>query len=114
MSNVVLPSHPTPVEDYEHLLTQCRATADTREDKLATLINTVAYYTHNNNSILNNPPPSLLTQFMLDCTSLNLPTDMRIPPDYPGYIDIARQCSVTINAIHRDRRRQLNALGLLG
>ena len=111
--NMVPPNHPPPVEDYEHLLTQCRATADTREDKLAILINTVAYYS-NNNSILNNPPPNLLTQFMLDCTSLNLPTDMRIPPDYPGYLDIARQCSVTINAIHRDRRQQLQALCLVG
>ena len=111
--NTVPPSHPAPVEDYQHILTQCRATADTRMDKLATLVNTVACHS-NNNSILSNPSPSLLTQFMLDCTSLNLSTDMRIPPNYPGYLDITRQCSVTINAIHRDRRRQLHALGLVG
>ena len=102
-----------PVEDYQHILTQCRATADTRADKLATLVNTVAYHC-NYNSILNTPSPTLLTQFMLDCTSLNLPKDMRIPPNYPGYIDIARQCSIIINAIHIDRRRQLRALGLVG
>ena len=101
--NNVPPLHPAPVEDYEHLLTQCRATADTRADKLAALLNTVAYHC-SNNSILNNPSPHLLAQFMLDCTSLNLPTDMRIPPNYPGYMDITRQCSVSINAIHIDRR----------
>ena len=111
--NTLPTTNHAPVEDYQHLLTQCRATADTREDKLTTLINTVAYHS-NNNSILNNSSPSILTQFLLDCTSLNLPTDVRIPPDYPGYTDIARQCSVTINAIHRDRRRQLQALGLVG
>ena len=110
--NTVQPNHPGLVEDYVHILTQCRATVCTRTDKLATLVNTVADHC-NYNSILNNPSPSLLTQFMLDCTSLNLPTDMRIPPNYPGYIDITRQCSVTISAILRDRRRQLDALGLV-
>ena len=111
--NPVPPNHPGPVEDYEHLLTGCRGTADTRADKLATLFNTIAYHS-SNSGILDNPSPNLLTQFMLDCTSLNLPTDMCIAPNYPGFIDIARECSMTINAIHRDRRRKLNALGLLG
>ena len=111
--NSMPPNHPVPVEDYQHILTQCRATADTRADKLATLVNTVAYHC-NYNSILNTPSPTLLTQFMLDCTSLNLPTDMRLPPNYPGYIDITRQCSIAINAIHIERRRQLRAFGLVG
>ena len=111
--NTVPPNHPGSVEDYQHILTGCRGTADTRADRLATLFNTVAYHS-SNNGILDNPSPTLLTQFMLDCTSLNLPTDIRITPNHPGITDIARQCSVTINAVHRDRKRQLDSLGLLG
>ena len=108
------PNQPAaPDEDYEHLLTGCRATANTRADKLATLLNTVAYHCKNN-SILNNPSHTELTQFMLDCSSLNLPGDMRVPPNYPGFTNITKQCSITINAIHSDRKQKLKALGLVG
>ena len=55
-----------------------------------------------------------LTQFMLDCSSLNLPGYMRVPPNYPGFTNIIKQCSITINAIHSDRKRKLKALGLVG
>ena len=101
-----------PKENYEHLLTSCSATRDTRTDRLTTLLNTVSYYSENNR-ILNSTSNELLTQFMLDCTSLNLPTDIRIPPNYPGFTDITRQCSLTISAIHRDRTRQLKTLGII-
>lgn len=109
----VLSSDPAPVEDYMHLLTGCRATADPREDKLPALLNTVAYY-DSNNSILANPSPQNLTQFLLDPSSLNLPTDLRISPDHPGFTDIVKQCSLLINFIHKDRKRQLEAQGFLG
>ena len=101
------------VEDYEHLLTSCSATRDTRTDRLTILLNTVSYYSENN-GVLNSTSNNLLTQFMLDCTSLNLPTNTRIPSNYPGFTDITRQCSLTISAIHRDRTRQLKTLGLIG
>ena len=102
-----------PAEDYCHILTGCRATAQTRLDKLPTLLNIVMHHSPNN-SILDRPSNKLLTQFILDCSSLNLPSDTRIPHDHPGFIDIVRQCSIMINAIHKDRTRQLRALGQLG
>ena len=107
------PSLAAAVEDYEHLLTGCSATRDTRTDRLTTLLNTVSYY-NENNKILNSTSNELLTQFLLDCTSLNLPSDSRIPPNYPGFTDITRQCSLTISAILRDRTRHLKTLGLIG
>ena len=105
--------YPGLVEDYSHILVGCSATADTRLDKLPTLLNIVLF--HNpNNGILDRPSNQFLTQFVLDCSSLNLPSDTRIPQDHPGFTDIVRQCSIMINAIHKDRTRQLKAMGLLG
>ena len=80
---------------------------------MPTLLNTVAHY-NAANAILKEPTSTTLTQFLLDCSSLNLPTDVRIDPALPGFSDIARQCSLIISAIHRDRVRQLKTLGLLG
>ena len=73
-------SHPAPAEDMEHLLTRCRATADTREEKMPELLNTVAKF-HKQNRLLSTPSHPLLTQFILDCSSLNLPVDTRVPSD---------------------------------
>ena len=108
-----LPSHEAPVEDIEHLLTRCRATRDTRDSRLAHLLNTIAYR-YCDNSLLSNVQPALLTQFLLDCSSLNLPNDVRISHDHPSFTDITRQCSYYVYAIHKDRIRQLKVLGFLG
>ena len=82
---------PAPAEDYEHLLTMCKATANSRVARIPTLLNMVAH--HNaTNAILKEPSSTILTQFLLDCSSLNLPTDVRIDPALPGFSDIAKQC----------------------
>ena len=104
--------HPAPAENLVHLLTRCRATADTRERIMPVLINTVAQY-FPNNRILSSPTHSSLTQFILDCSSLNLPTSIRIHPGHQGFTSITKECSNLIFALHRDRTRQLKALGLL-
>ena len=101
-----------PVEDIEHILTKCLATSDTRQDRLAILMNTIAYPC---DLILNmNQSPKVLTQFILDCSSLNLPNDVRISPDHPSFTDITRQCSYYVYAVHKHRIRELKSLGLLG
>ena len=105
--------HPAPAEDMEHLLTGCRATVETRERRMPELLNTVSHF-YQHNGVLNSTSKALLTQFILDCSSLNLPTDTRVPPEHHGFTDIARQCSMLIYAIHRERTRQLKALGNLG
>ena len=108
-----LSHQPAPAEDMEHLLTRCRATADIRNEKLPVLLNTIAN-NYSNNKLLSIPSHPLLTQFLIDCSSLNLPVGTRVPPDHHGFADIARQCSLLINGVHRSRKRQLKAMGLLG
>ena len=102
-----------PVEDIEHILTQCLATSDTREERLVILLNTIAYHCSDNNLLLKQSSKTL-TQFILDCSSLNLPNDTRISPDHPAFIDITRQCSYYVHAVHKHRTRQLKSIGLLG
>ena len=100
---------PTPIEDMVHLLTRCRATADTRTRVLADFFNTLyVYFPHN--QILDYPNHEHLTQLILDPTSLNLPLTIRISPDHP-----ALQCMLAVTrticfAIHKDRTRQLKLL----
>ena len=99
--------NPAPPEDLIHLLSQCRSTADSRERYLPDLLNQIATHYPTNRLLHNLFSPRILTQFLLDCTSLNLPADIRIPINHPSLTLIARQCSVMIHGIHRDRCRQL-------
>lgn len=108
----ILCHHPAPAENMVHLLTRCRATADTRERILPEVLNTVAA-SFPQNRILSSPNHSLLTQFILDCSSLNLPVGIRIPPNHKSFISITKLCSSLIYAIHKDRTRQLRIHGLL-
>ena len=100
---------PVPIEDMVHLLTRCRATAETRTRVMADLLNTLSVY-FPDNQILTNPNHEHLTQLILDPTSLNLPLTIRISPDHP-----ALQCVLAVSrtvcfAIHKDRTRQLKVL----
>ena len=104
--------HPAPAENLVHLLTRCRATTDTRDRLLPDLLNLVAD-TMPNNRLPSNSTHDLLTQFILDCSSLNLPADIRVPPSHPGHRSVAKQCSSMAYALHMDRTRQMKALGLL-
>ena len=99
-------------EDLMHILTRCRATAETRSRILPDLLNLLAQY-HPNHGLLLQHAHSTLTQFILDCTSLNLPSSHRISPKHPLYRDIARKCSDIVYAIHTDRAQQLKNMGLL-
>ena len=103
---------PAPTEDMVHVLTRCRATADTRGRLIPDLLNILAIHVPNN-SLLSGFTHELLTQFILDCTSLNLSVNVRVPPSHPGFNMIARQCSSLVYAIHKDRSRQMKAMGLL-
>ena len=105
-------NHLAPTESMEHILTRCRATADTRVRLMPDLFNLV-YSVFPNNRLLSSPTHDLLTQFLLDCTSLNLASDIRVPHTHPGHKLIAKQCSTTVYAIHMDRTRQLKELKLL-
>ena len=74
---------PAPVESPEHILSVCKATADVRQRLLPELLNTVLEV-QPSCSILDGCSNSELTQFILDCTSINLDNSMRIPSHNPG------------------------------
>ena len=101
----------TPPEDMVHLLASCKATAGTRARVIPELLNTIAYY-YPDNALLNNPSHSYLTQLILDPTSLNLPLNIRISPDYPGLQKVLEMCRTVCFAIHKDRIRKLKTLSL--
>ena len=111
-SNLSVSNYLPPEENIEHLVARCRATADTRDRMIPNLFNLVSQYDPQH-SLLNKCAHSTLTQFILDCTSLNLPAGYRISPKHTMFRNIARQCSDIIYAIHMDRTRQLRELNLL-
>ena len=100
-----------PAEDITHIVSRCRGTSDPRDRILPDLLNTVMK--HNpSNGILNKPNHLTLCQFILDCTSLNLPNDVRLPSTHPGFIDVVNKCRDLCHSIHKERIRKLKALGL--
>ena len=101
-----------PIEDIVHVLTGCKGTRDTRERIMPDLLNTVSDH-FPRNRILENPSHEVVTQFIIDCSSLNLDNDMRINHCHPDFTLITKQCSSFIYAIHSDRLRQLKRLGAI-
>ena len=98
--------HPAPAEDMIHLLTVCRATADTRSRIIPDLLNCIVRHFPNNN-LLSNLSHNHLSQFILDPTSLNLPLNIRIQPCHPDLCHVMTTCRNLCFALHRDRIRQL-------
>ena len=121
-----LTDSPGPLEDLAHLLTSCRGhhglfprvgisachSGITRDKIMPDFLNTVATH-YPTNGLLSHASHPMTTQFLLDCSSLNLPTDIRVPPNHPGFISITRHCSIVVHHIHKSRKRQLRAMGLL-
>ena len=102
------PHRNAPEEDLIHLLTICQATAVTRARLVTQLLNTVATF-FPQNEILDNPNHATLTQFILDCTSLNLPNTIRVSSNHPNLVHLLASCSDLCYAIHKDRLRQLRS-----
>ena len=73
-----------PVDSIEHVLAVCRATNDVRSRLLPDLLNTVANVQPTCSLLLNTTSEDILTQFILDCSSLNLPDSFRIPAHNPA------------------------------
>ena len=79
------------VETTAHALTKCRATSEVYRDLIPTLLNTIQDIEPNNHLLLMSPLPSEhLTQFLLDCTSLNLPDPYHITAHNPCVGEIFR------------------------
>ena len=103
---------PAPSEDIIHILTRCRGTEETRGRLIPELLKTVSKF-FPSNAILSQHDHQALTQFILDCSSPNLPTSTRIDPNHPKINEVIRTCRDICHAMHTDRIRRLKALGLL-
>ena len=66
------------MDSIEHVLLSCRATDSVRSRLIPDLLNTVASVDPTNGFLENLPPVPIMTQFVLDCTSFNLPDPYRI------------------------------------
>ena len=72
---------PAPAESNQHNLTQCPGTADIHRRMLPELLNIVQP-----SSMILADQSTHLTQFILDCTSINLPDSYRIPAHSPSVL----------------------------
>jgi hypothetical protein len=74
-----------PVESSEHVLVVCKATQEVRSRLIPDLMNTVAQVQPTCKLLESHPPQaSILAQFLLDCSSLNLPDSFRVPAHNPA------------------------------
>ena len=77
-----------PLDSTEHVLLLCKATSDIRRRLLPELLNTIATVQPMCRILAMDPPPHILTQFLLDCSSINLPEPYRIPAHNPRISEI--------------------------
>ena len=95
------------IDSIEHVLVSCRATSDIRSRLYPELCNAVAQVLPDCNILLYHPPPSILAQFILDCSSLNLPNSIRVPTHNPGITSIYRVSRDWCYGISSERSRLL-------
>ena len=101
---------PAPLDSIEHILVTCRATAEVRARLIPELLNIVARVQPQCSILQCYPPPSTLAQFILDCTSNNLPDKIRIPAHNPDIGAVYRLSRDFCYAISCERSRQLKSL----
>ena len=95
------------LESIAHILTQCSATADIHQRLLPELLNVVSQV-QPSSAILTNQS-QYLTQFILDCSSLNLPQTYRVPTHNPGISQVYKISRDWCYAVARERARLLKA-----
>ena len=79
-----------PEDTIEHVLVVCRATHAVRERLLPNLLNIVAEVQPMCSILNTHTTPHILTQFIIDCSSLNLPGKFRIPAHNPDIAEVFR------------------------
>ena len=99
-----------PSDSIEHVIMSCRATSDVRDRLLPELLNAVAKVQPNSKLLEVLPPPPVMTQFVLDCTSFNLPDSVRIPFHNPQISEIFRISRDWCFAINNERCRMLKTV----
>ena len=94
-----------PIESLDHVLSSCLATAEIRRRILPELLNVVVQV-QPSSAILRSQSLHL-TQFILDCTSLNLPDSFRVPTHNPRVSEIFCVSRDWCYAIAKERHRLL-------
>ena len=95
-----------PVETVEPILMQCKEMSEIRPRLLPELLN-VIYSLDPSCQILANQNSSYLLQFILDCTSLNLPNGYRLSPENPRINEVFSLARDWCYAVTRERKRKL-------
>ena len=101
---------PRPTENLEHVLTQCEGTADVRQEKLHDLLTISSMAKSGVNCAALKNDNNALTQYIIDCTSLNLENDVRVSINDPMMTEIYVTARHMVNAIHHSRTKQLKTL----
>ena len=96
-----------PEDTIEHILVVCRATHAVRERLLPDLLNIVSEVQPMCGILSNHAVAPILTQFVIDCSSLNLPDNFRVPAHNPLITEIYRCWRDWAFAINSERTRLL-------
>ena len=99
-----------PTDSIEHVLVSCMATNEVRSRLFPELVNCVAKVQPMCSILRQDHSPAILSQFILDCSSLSLPDSFRIPahnPEITSVFKISRDWSY---AISNERSRLLRIL----
>lgn len=98
-----------PVENTQHILTECRLTANVKERLYPELVNLVADISPLSSLLdRSKTPNSLLTQFIIDPASMNLPNSHRISYQHPRLPDLYRLSRDWCYAVFKCRGHLLN------
>ena len=87
-----------PVDSLEHVLEVCRAAKSAEVDYCQSCLTLWLQFSP---CVLYSSPTLHLTQFILDCTSLNLPDSYRIPahnPNIPAVFKVSRDWTYAIGS----------------
>ena len=98
-----------PLESTEHIIATCRPLSQIRERLLPELLNTVKDIAPEC-KILADPHSEHLTQFLLDCTSLNLPNGYRLSPENSDTLKVFKLSRDWCYTLMRERSSKLKAL----
>ena len=100
-----------PVESTEHILVVCKAMQELRTRLMPDLMNTVAEVQPTCMLLQSHPPQAaILTKFLLDCSSLNLPDSFRVPAHNPAISAIFKVSRKWTFSVSYARSRLLKAL----
>ena len=104
------PSSPGIPETITHILTECRGTTEPRARIWPELLNVTTQLFPENKLLQATHSNSISAQFVLDCTSLNLPNNYRLDITHPGIADIFRVARQYCYAVSSERLRKLKNL----